>query len=145
MADALTPDQRAFLQKYLGAGTGDSASAPVLSIWRDAKDKVDDDLNKLQSALKSSNDPLLERIAEIGLHSVTEGRMSKMQAALMDANGSADANVRGKARAAISEMRSFVEGNPVLGLLDENPFGIDVSLRATLGDVLTKLDAQLGG
>ncbi len=126
-----------------------SAGAPragVLGIWRDARDETGAQLGQLQDAMKNSGLSLFERIADRGLNSITETRLVSLQAGLMEvdaAQGEARDKALEKASAAISEMRDFLNTNPVLPLLEANPLKIPLTLRATLGKALDDIDRAL--
>jgi hypothetical protein len=69
-----------------------------------------------------------------------------LQAALMDverATGQARVAARQKARSAVAEFRGFLTSDPVVPLLDANPLGVPVSLRAGLGRALDTIDRTL--
>jgi hypothetical protein len=118
----------------------------VLGIWRDARDETGAQFGQLQDAMKNSGLPLLERIADRGLNSITETRLVALQAGLMEvdaAQGEARDKAVRKAAAAVSEMRDFLNTNPVLPLLEANPLKIPLTLRATLGKALDDIDRAL--
>lgn len=145
---ALTPEQTGFLRRHLGFRGGPAGGAPrLLPIWQRARDATNDQLGKLEGALRGHGMPLFARIADKGLNGVTEGQLVALQAALMDCDAAAG-EVRGraveKARGAVGGMRSFLASNPVLPLLDDNPLGIAVSIRATLSAALDEVETALG-
>ncbi|MEX0367240.1 MAG: hypothetical protein AB3N22_14285 [Ruegeria sp.] len=121
--------------------------APTLPIWREARDEVNEQLGKLQDAMKKSGMPLFAQIADAGLNSITETRLVALQASMMDLDGAADAGAqqaaRKKLQAALTDMRGFVETNPVLPMLDENPLNIPLTLRSTLTGALDSLDRAI--
>ena len=87
----------------------------VLAVWRDAKESVDDQLNKLSAELRNSSQPYLQEIGGVGLHELAEdqgGIYVSMQASLFEFNGS-DGVGRQRAAAkvldAVNNYRSFVE------------------------------------
>lgn len=148
----LTDAQRDFLTRYLGLrpGAGDTAAAtdPLLSLWTDAKDEADRELDTLAGALRSSGLPLFERIADAGLHAITNGQFVALQTALMDYDrtpAAARGDAAAQARKAVEAMRGFLTSEPAVGLLEKNPFGVAVGLRGRLGAALDRIDARLGG
>ena len=145
--ESLTPEQQAFLTRYLGArrgASGETATAPkALPVWMAARETADQQIDALQKRLRSETLPLFQKIADAGLHGVTDGQLSRLQAALMDldrTSGPAREGAVVKARTAMDDMRSFLATNTVLPILERNPFGVSVSVRTTLGDALTELD-----
>ncbi|MFA3918722.1 hypothetical protein [Ruegeria hyattellae] len=119
----------------------------TLPIWRNAKDDTNDQLGQLQDAMKNSGVPLLERIADVGLNSATETRLVALQVGLLEVDAAADADTRTKAeqtlRAAMQNMRSFVETSPILPLLDANPLKVPLKIRVTLTNALDEIDRAL--
>lgn len=149
--------QRDYIQRVFGASiASDSATgaAPdggfakawrdAVATWRDASDTVDGQISALQSALKSSGDTELEEIAEFGLNGVTGGFKVPLMAILQELNPTAlEPRLLGRARSIVARFRGHLDTDErVLGC-DENPFGVAVSVRATLGAALGSLDAAI--
>ena len=59
----------------------------VRAIWRDAKDAVDDGLNRLAAELRTYEDPDLERIADFGLFGLGTGENVALNKALIEFSG----------------------------------------------------------
>ncbi len=115
-------------------------------IWREAREKVGAEIGALTQHLRSMPDPEMRRIAEFGLNGAT----GKLSISLLTSLSEADAAspdqqpaVRGKARAVVAQYRGFLQQNALVRLLDENPFGIPVTIRATLGAALAEIDHAL--
>ncbi|MEJ0045528.1 MAG: hypothetical protein WDN04_04855 [Rhodospirillales bacterium] len=66
-------------------------TVPILQIWRDAKEAVDVNLSRLQTALRLSETDLGATVADVGLAPFTRGLQVKLVAALMDYEHSAAA------------------------------------------------------
>ncbi|WP_372571721.1 hypothetical protein [Ruegeria jejuensis] len=119
----------------------------TLPIWRNAKDDTNDQLGRLQEAMKNSGLSLFEKIADAGLHSATETRLVAMQVGLLELDAASDAAARSKAeqklQTAMQDMRSFIDTSPILPLLDANPLKVPLKIRATLSDALDKIDRAL--
>ena len=143
-----TAEQAAWVERVLGVKAGDAARAAgpwtqVMPIWRDAKETVDGDITKLQAKLKATGDDDLEQIAEYGLYGATTGEAVRLMAALRDAdaqNGAPDA--RAKLADAVDDYRSFLDGAPIVDLLEENDWQ-NVPLRRVLGKALDELESAL--
>lgn len=121
-------------------------STDVLAIWRTAREKVDTQIDVLQSALKKTGQPELVHIAEFGLNGVTGGLSVRLQATLMDfasAAGEARDKARTRALTAADEYATFLKDDEVITLCEQNPFGAKVTLRATLGAALGRLRKSL--
>jgi len=137
---------REWVQRVLGValsgagGTGRKAS--FLAIWRDAKESVDAAIGALAGELRATGDPDLERIAEFGLFGLTEGEGVALMAALREADAN-PARAQGRLTGAIGKYREFLAGSQVVTLIDRNPFGVQVSMRATLGHALDEMEQQL--
>ncbi len=126
--DALTPLQQTFLTKYFGVkGSGATAHDKALPVWMVAREAADRDIDALQNLLRAQKAPIFAKIADAGLHGITSGEMTRMQAALMEfdhAGPDDKAKAAARTQAAMAQMRAFLDGNPVLGLLERNPFGL---------------------
>jgi hypothetical protein len=160
-----SPDQSEWLQRVLGftlpqdAATSTftpaaSAAAPspessndTRTIWREAKDEVDDKLNALAAALRQFDDPDMERIADFGLFGVTKGESVALMKALMDFETTPAERRATKAaplQKAISGFRAVLTGHPFIGQIDNNPFGVTVAMRSTLGAALDQIERSIG-
>ncbi len=124
------------LRDGLDAVAGTAPVGKPLDIWRDAKDQANVEIGQLQSALRGTRVPLFEKIADQGLNAITGRLQVGLQAALMD--GSKD-----KARAAVADFRSFLATNALLPLLEQNPFGVKVTLRTELPRALDAIEKAL--
>ena len=140
-----TEPQAAWVHRVLGVNTsagvqdGD-ASSPMLPIWLDAKDEADKQIGALQQALRGFDDPDLQRIAEFGLNGVTGKSSVGLMVALREADqpgGGGEARV--KLGEAIEGYRRFLSDDKIVDMLEENPFGVTVTLRKTLGGALDTL------
>lgn len=139
--------KRAWVERVLGVQVdppGDG-TGPLLPLWLDAKDEVDGRLGRLQGALRGIGHPDLDRIAEYGLHGVTGRSSVGLMVALREADApGADERARGKLASAIASYRSFLTENEAVRLIDDNPFGVDVGVQATLGAALARIERRLG-
>jgi hypothetical protein len=107
---------------------------------------IDKQISALQAALKSSDDDVLEEIAEFGMNGITGNHRVKLMAAMMEMGGGDPAVVKQSAQKLIKlaeEFKTFLEGDERVEVCDENPFGVPVSIRATLGGALGNLAAEL--
>ena len=122
-----------------GAGSPGSEGARLLALWQDAKDEVDAGINQLVAALRAEKDPDLDQIADRGLIGVTGGNTVKLMAAFLELRG-ATAETRPKAagvlRKAAESYRSTVFAHPLIDLIDNNPWGVQVGMKSRLEPVL---------
>lgn len=130
-----------------GDGAGASPAAPTLdalALWRDAKEACDAGVAALQQKILSFDHPDLRRIAEFGLNGVTDGVQTGLMAALFTYNSAAGPD-RVKAARVVAmraaEARKVLEGDQIIALCENNPFGVKVDIRGTLGVALRKLEA----
>ncbi len=109
-------------------------------IWTGAKARVDQGFAALQRELKAVDDPDVQQLADFGLNGVTDRDSVRLMAALMDAD-----NGRGtdKLVAAIDRFRSFLDGSPIVDLIEDNPFGVTIPLRAQLGSALDIIASKI--
>lgn len=130
------------LSSALKAGPEVTQSADVLEIWRDAKESVDEGITKLQSALRENDHPALSRIADLGLNGVTEGNQTALAKALFEFKAASGAQKAKSARALEAQVAvyaKFLASDPVLDLVENNPFGVSLPLRSTLGTALRQI------
>lgn len=121
-----------------------SSSEDVLEIWRDAKETVDEGISKLQDLLRGQDHPVLARIADMGLNGVTEGNQTALVKALFEFNAAtgADKSKRSKdLQAQVGAYAEFLSSSPIVALVEDNPMGIAVPIRATLGSALRKISS----
>ena len=116
----------------------------ALALWRDAKEACDQGISALQQKILSYDDPDLRRIAEFGLNGVTDGVQTGLMAALFTYNSTSGED-RIKAATVVAaraaEARKLIEGDAVIALCEDNPFGVKVDIRGTLAPVLRQLEA----
>lgn len=125
------------------AATEDPAA--LMTLWQNAKDAVDTGLNKLSAALRSEGDPDLDRIAELGLFGMTNGTGVGLNKALLEYRGAPPEKrpSAGKAlRDAALAYKNAVFAHPLADMVDDNPWGVEVALRAKLGAALDTIAAQ---
>ena len=137
----------AWVLRVLGLDVRASSRSAVktMPIWQDARDVAGEQSGTLQGVMRNSGMPL-QRIADTGLNGFTQTRLVGMQVALMEfdqAQGEARRKAAGKAQAATQAMRQFLQTSPIPRLLDENPFGIPVSLRDGLTAALDRVEQAL--
>ena len=143
-----------------GSGSPPSSSSELspdfANQWTEAKSKYDDaneqvnrQLEQLRSALQSSGDPDLEKIADMGLNAVTADFRVPMQAALLNVDRASGEGMRkaiADAREAVTEFYDHIENDERVEVCDDNPFedeGVKVSIRGTLGVALADLNKVL--
>jgi hypothetical protein len=157
MADSLTPEQRFFVETFIQAG---GAGAPVgdeeqrfcaawskaRGVWQDASDTVDAQIARLQSVLKGSGDPDLERIAEYGLNALTGNHRVRLMAAVVDidrAGGVPGKDLVTNAAKQIGALERHIASDAVVKAVDNNPFKVDVSIAKTLSGATAELKGAL--
>jgi hypothetical protein len=124
---------------------GMKARGPLLPIWTEAKEKADSGITKLQNALRERKDEDLDAIAEYGLYGATTGQSVTLMAALREADATGAPEAYEKVCDAVEDFRDFLEGAPIVDLIEGNPFGVSVPLRATLGPALAELEKRAAG
>jgi hypothetical protein len=136
-------DKAQWVRRALGVTIAGVAppTGPVLPIWAEAKDAVDAGLDKLQAALHETGDPDLVQIAEFGLNGATDRQSVRLMAALRDMDAASTPQAREKLAAAVEAFQTFLDGDRVVALIEDNPFGIAVPLRSRLSAALDKIAA----
>jgi len=141
------PDQAAWIKNVLGI---DLVSPPkrtgsvgdLRAVWRDAKEETDAALEALGRELRTYEDPDLDRIAEFGLFGIGKGENVALNKALIEfgaARGDGRAAAAKKLRAAVAAYRSVLSGKLVSDI-DNNPYGVQVGVRAILGPALDEIE-----
>jgi len=114
--------------------------------WQSAIETVDGQIAALQSALRKEDTPDLRAIADSGLNAVTGDHKVKLMAALMDisnASGKARAAACAKAQQIALDFGLHLSSDPRVAACDKNPFAVPVSVVATLGPALARLETVL--
>lgn len=131
-----------------GAKAGAQQPAQKLQpVWQNAKESLDGKLEQLARELRALDDEDANQVAEYGLFGLTSGRETVgLIKALVEYDG-ADGGRRAQAGAALRQAtaayRKSLEANPIAEMLDANPFGVDLGLRATLGGALQQIESAL--
>jgi len=126
--------------------------------WQDANDAVNDQINALRAAVldRAKADPenvdVLAAIADKGLNAITRDHRVKLMASILELGGGAPAVLRKsgpRALGLITAFESFIAASEEIEVCDGNPFGVPVSIRATLVPALqgmaAALRAEIGG
>lgn len=137
------PGKDTWVRTVLGVVVDPNAPAgprdKLLPIWMSAKETADAGIDALQTALRDRDDEDLDAIAEYGLYGATTGQAVRLIAALRDADGAGTVGAYAKVRNAVDDFRDFLDGAPIVELMENNPFGVQVKLRATLGPALEQI------
>lgn len=115
--------------------------AELMRLFTDAIGAVGVQLDGLRKALMASGDPELKQIAEFGLGALTAGHRTRLQASLMEARGtSGDKRAAALAKVA-TNASAFLDHleDQRFDAVDQNPFGVKVTVRKTLGGALRTL------
>lgn len=133
------------LMKALDAPAEAEAEAPlpdVMEIWQAAKEDVDRGISELQAALRSQNHPVLAQIADAGLAGAADGNQTALMKALFEMR-SATGDARKKAAQAllaqVAAYGKFLKSDPVIALVEDNPFGISAPVKLPLGTALRQI------
>lgn len=145
MADA--DAQHAWIKRVLGVdpkvsgGGGMADLSDALAAWRDALETVNGQVSDLQKVLRASPDDELHDIAEFGLNAMTGNYRIKLQAALLEAP---DNPVKAAAASRLAgSFAAHIAADKRIAASDANPFGVSMSIRATLGPALAALQKAL--
>jgi hypothetical protein len=114
--------------------------------WELAIESVDKQIAKLQSTLKGSDDEELQGIAKFGLSGVTGNFKTPLMAVISEIESAQGDALAGHARKAAEISGNFlkhVTTSPKIEACDENPFGVQVTIRKTLGDALSQFNDAL--
>jgi hypothetical protein len=130
----------------------DASAAPDLreavQAWQEARETVDGQIARLQKVLKESGDRDLFEISEYGLNGVMGNFKVRLMACLPELRAAQGDGLRAAAAKALpiaSGLAQHVRSEPRIEACDDNPFGVAVSIRGTLGGALDRLTAALQG
>lgn len=123
-----------------GTVSQDGRREPLLPIWLEAKEQADQGIGRLQDTLRQVDDEDLNTIVDYGLYGATTGQSVKLMAALRDADHEGSPEALANVLRAVDAFRDFLAGAPIVDLIEENEFGVNVPLRQTLGAALDQLE-----
>ena len=118
-----------------------------MAAWRQASEAVDGQVAQLQAVLKRSDDPDLHEISEFGMAALSGGNRTGLMAVAMELDR-ADAPppaLLKRAATIAGKFRAHLASDPKVRGFDSNPFGIHVSIRATLEPALQQLESAVSG
>lgn len=132
-----TDQQKTWVARVLGFQAAPEASPSpnlprALAGWQAALDRLDQQISALQAVLRAAPDDDLRRIAEFGLSAMTMNQKVRLQAALIDGGATPDQRVAKLALGATDAFAAHVRGDPRIAACDANPFGVAMSIQATL-------------
>jgi hypothetical protein len=116
--------------------------APLMPIWVKAKEEVDVGIGRLQNVLRGFDDGDLNAITEFGLYGVTDRANVRLMTALTEADLGASPEALRRVVDAVGEFRAFLDVAPIVELLENNPFGVQVPMRRTLEAALAELERR---
>lgn len=133
---------------------GGAAAAPPIrypsvqgrALWREAREAVDEQFGALQSHLLAMDDPGLRQVATQGFPALAKRLGTQMLVAMTELDAAPPeraAAARAQALKAVTEYRQFLAADGLVRMLEENPFGVAVSIRATLGGALDQIEQAL--
>ncbi len=144
----VTREQAAWVQRVLGIGVASEAPGPramktrpaeLLTLFQDSKDEVDVGLSRLQAEMRDTDDVDLIRIADYGMFGMTDGEGVGLMKALFELRAAAPdkqpAALAAASKAAIA-YKTKVFAHKLIDLVDGNPFGVQVGIKAKLGAAL---------
>ncbi len=114
--------------------------------WKDAVETVDGQIATLQNAMRATGMEELKEVAEFGLNGVTGNFRVPLTAAFRNvASTKGDARKKeiAKAHIIVSGFKKHLAGSELVLVCDENPLGVTLSIRKTLGAALDQLEAAL--
>lgn len=143
-----SPAQRDWITRSLGfefPSGPRTEHGPALPVWQAAKDAVDAQLRQLSDRLRKTSLPVLVEVADELEHLLEPFRVGLVAALL--AFDRAPVEVKPAARAAAIKALTAalvrLDAEKRLPAVDANGFGVSVSVRATLGAALRRLQHQL--
>lgn len=136
--------QTAWVARVLGYTVpAQVARAPtkLTPVWNQAREGVDRAVNTLCAAVREVEHPLTQTLVDRGLSGFTGRLTVPLTAALLSAD--ADPAAAAALRPRLRDMRAFLSADRVIGLIEDNPFGVAVAIRAPLMAALDEIEAAL--
>jgi len=140
--------QRDWVERVLSVTLPDhTANGDLAAQWQAARDEwlqasaaADAQIAALRDALLASGDETTRAIAQNGLAPLAKGLMAPVAAAVeaVDVAEVAPVALR-KLGKVIGAVTKLLDSDPRVAACDDNPFGVAVSLRPTLGRALAAL------
>jgi hypothetical protein len=115
---------------------------PVKEAWTDAIFTAEQQIAALGKLLGTASDPRLQQIAKVGLGAIMAGHKVAVMTAIRELAADPD-KAKPKALKAVGGFRAHIESDARVAACDQNPFGVPVTLRTTLGGVLTQMETVL--
>lgn len=118
----------------------------ALALFDAAQREVDGQIGRLQQKLAGSADPELHRIGEFGLNAVTGNTRVRLQGTLMELRArlpEVDPKLTSSASRLAAQMVAHLTQDVKVRACDRNPFGVRVSIAATLGGAAQRLQQAL--
>ncbi len=136
---ALARVRDALARTAAGGPSKPRLSGAPLRGFLDARDAASTQIGKLQDALRGVGHPALQELADKGFSGITGRLQVGLQVALMEVDSAAPADrpkAVTKAVQAVEAFKAMLATDPVIPLLEDNPFGVAVSLRQDIGAAL---------
>jgi hypothetical protein len=154
---AANDPRRLWVERVLGVhfpetgGASSGGSTPITTAgwaaaqqaWAAAIEAVDAQVTALQAALRGTDDNELHQIADRGLNAITGNHRVPVMAALLEAGDGSQAALAlaaAKGLPAVQAFRKHLATDPRVEGCDTNPFGVAMSVRATLDPALAQLE-----
>jgi hypothetical protein len=146
-------DELALLVSQDGSAPKESGAAGLQSAaqsWQAARQAVQGELTKLQIAILKAYQPTLpkDKLADLAnatkqLHNIMDKLDDRLVKTLDEARNAKTPDALKKlATSIVKQYRSFVDSDPLVGMLDDNPF-TPVSVRGRLIQALADVDKKL--
>jgi hypothetical protein len=120
-------------------------SGEVLAVWQAAKEAADGQLRLLSDRLRTTGIPALAEVSQDVETLLDQVRVGLVAALLNYDKDPAKPETRAAALSAIEEASDWLSTDERVRAVDQNPFGVLVTVGATLGAALQELQRDLAG
>jgi hypothetical protein len=131
--------------KFPGEIAAEGTTGPILPGWQAAKKAVEIQLRRLATTLRATGEPVFVEIAG-ELEPMLNALSAPVVAALLEcdrATAETLAGARSRAQAGIMTALAQLRSDGRVAAIDDNPFGVPVSVAAALGEALRQLQEKL--
>ena len=136
--------RRDWIRRVLGAEIpiladgGDLArqDQDIVGIWWNARDSINEQIEALRHAILNTGHPLAVDACENGLAEFTGGVLVRFQAAVLECrNATPEALEQARQNVAAygALLQTFIASSDTLPLIEDNPWGIQVTIRQDVG------------
>ena len=130
-----------------GGGDFDAKWGPAKQAYQTASQTVDGQITSLQAAMAKHDDKAIQDIAKVQLKGLTDDLKVQLLTATSEVEKASAGDARKKAaktaQETIKKVAATINSDQRIAVCDDNPFGVSVSIKKTLGPALVAMSKAL--